>query len=373
MIRILHIVGRMNRGGAETLLMNLYRHIDRSQIQFDFGVHDDLPGDFDDEIRSLDGRIIQLPRPHFTALPAYTRVLSAVLREEGPYVGVHSHVHSYSGYVLRTAGRVGIPLRLAHSHSTSDGKNGSVFRSAYRRTMRMQIHQWATHMLGCSPAACEALYGSDCWHDQRVQVLKNAIDLAQFAELTGEREELRKELGLPAKGKLIGHVGRFDPPKNHRFLLEVFAALLKKLPDAQLVLVGDGRLRPEIEQQVLRHGFGDQVTMLGVRSDVPRILSALDLFLFPSLYEGLGIALIEAQAAGIPSLVSTSITRVADVGLGLVHYLSLEEPIDSWVQRLLMLHSIPGQQWSARKKALETAGYDIRQVSRVLQEIYCHG
>jgi len=369
-IRVLHIFGRMNRGGAETFIMHVYRNIDRSRIQFDFAVHSDQPGHYDEEIRSLGGRIFVLPRPHPATLPAYWRALVRVLRDEGPFAVVHSHVHFYSGIPLAIAASTGIPRRIAHSHNISDGKRSTWPRRLYRWYMRSLISRYATHMLGCSRPACEALYGSKCWRDKRVQVVHYGIDLTPFELLPKDRNLLRDRIGLPRDCLLIGHVGRFDVQKNHRFLIEIFESLVAQCPTARLVLVGDGPLRPEIERLVQVKGIQDRVFFLGVRTDVPEIMGCLDVFLFPSLWEGIPLVLLEAQAAGLSCVVSDVISEEADLGIGLLHPVSLKAGPDIWVEHVLKALQGNRPEWSVRKEALQRNGYDVQEVARLLMHIY---
>jgi len=369
-VRVLHIFGRMNRGGAETFIMNVYRHIDRTKIQFDFAVHSDQPGHYDEEIRSLGGRIFILPRPRLTTLPVYKRALTQVLREEGPFATVHSHVHFYSGVPLAVAASAGIPVRIAHSHSTSDGKRSTLSRRLYRWYMRSQIWRYATHMLGCSRPACEALYGPRCWQDSRVRVVHDGIDPAPFELLPKDRNLLRDRIGLPRYCLLIGHVGRFDVPKNHRFLVEIFGSLAARLPTARLVLVGDGPIRPQIEQLVRAKGLENHVFFLGVRADVPEIMGCLDVFLFPSQYEGLGIVLIEAQMAGVPCVVSNVIPDEADLGIGLLYPVSLEAGSEIWVDHVIRALQNDRPDWNFRKEALKRNGYDVKETVKSLIDIY---
>jgi glycosyltransferase involved in cell wall biosynthesis len=373
MIRVLHIIGQMNRAGAETFIMNVYRHIDRSQIQFDFAVHTDQPGHYDEEILALGGRILHHKNPKILHFAAYARALSDTLRKQGPFAGVHSHVHFFSGYILRLAEKAGVPLRLAHAHSTSDGQKNSLLWRIYRWYMRMLIHRHGTHLLGNSRASCEAVYGSTCWQDLRVRVIQNAIDLTPYKVLPDNRQALRTKLALPLDVPLIGHIGRFDIPKNHRYLIKVFEALLHKLPAAHLILLGDGVLRPEIERLVDSAGVRDNVHFLGVRSDVSLVIGCLDLLLLPSLWEGLGIVLIEAQAAGVPCVVSDAVTKEADLNLGLTQFVSLKEDVGVWTNLILQGLKSHRPAWPYRERALQAAGYDIHQMSELLQEIYTSG
>lgn len=373
-VRVLHIFGRMNRGGAETFIMHVYRHIDRSRIQFDFAVHSPHPGHYDDEIRQLGGRIFVLPRPRFSGLPGYWQALNGVLRREGPFTAVHSHVHFFSGIPLAAAHRVGVPVRIAHSHNTSDGRGETFHRKVYRRWMRWLIFRHATHMLGCSRSACEALYGPKCWQEQRVRVIHYGIDLAPFGSLPKDKKASRVRLGLPEEGLLIGHVGRFDVQKNHRFLIEVFEALAGRLSDARLILVGDGPLRPEIQRLVTSKGLQDRVLFLGVRTDVPEIMGCLDLFLFPSLWEGIPLVLLEAQAAGLPCVISDVVPQEVDVGIGLLYPVSLAQTPDMWADRVLKaIQDHPQLSWTTREEALKRHGYEVQQAAASLTRIYENG
>ena len=369
-IRVLHIFGRMDRGGAETFIMRVYRHLDRGKVQFDFGVHSELPGHYDDEIRDLGGRIFVLPRPGLLRLPAYVQALKTLLYHEGPFAAVHSHVHFYSGIPLVTAHLAGVPLRVAHSHNTYDGKGQALPRQAYRRWMRWLIFRHATHMLGCSWSACEALYGPDCWHDNRVRVLHYCVELAPFESLPQDRRALRVRVGLPEEGCLIGHVGRFDTQKNHRFLVEVFEALAGRLPDACLILVGDGPLRPEIEELVASKGLQDRVSFLGIRADVPEIMGCLDALLFPSLWEGVPLTLLEAQASGLPCVISDVISQEANLKIGLLHPVSLDASLDNWVEEVLQALQSNRPDWGVRRDALRRNGYDVEEVTACLENIY---
>lgn len=369
-IRVLHIFGRMNRGGAETFIMHVYRHIDRNRIQFDFAVHSEEPGHYDEEIRSLGGRIFVLPRPHPVRLFAYRQALKRVLCESGPFIAVHSHVHFFSGIPLAIAASLGIPVRIAHSHTTYDGKRSLFVRWLYRWYMRWLIFRYATHMIGNSRRASEALYGLGCWQDQRVRVIHNGIDLTPFMLLSEDRRAPRRKFGFPEDAHLIGHVGRFDVPKNHRFLIEIFEALLTRLPTARLVLVGDGPLRPEIERLVAAKGISEQVVFMGVRADVPEIMGCLDVFLFPSRWEGLPVVLIEAQAAGVPCVVSDVITQEANVGLGLLYAVSLAETASVWVDQVLKALSTERPRWAVRLEALQRHGYDVQETVASLARIY---
>jgi glycosyltransferase involved in cell wall biosynthesis len=368
--RILHVFGGMNRGGAETMAMNLYRQIDRRRIQFDFAVQTDRACHFDSEIELLGGRILRHPVSAQAGWRAYRAAFLRTLDECGPFAAVHSHVHHFSGFVLHLSRGRGIPVRVSHSHSTGSAAPLSLRRRAYESVMRLLIHRSATHMLGCSRQACEALFGPGCWSDGRVQVAPNAISLADYSAFAGSRKLVREELGLDPSATLIGQVASFTEPKNHLFAIEVFRELCRRAPSAHLVLVGDGALRPGIEGAIRAAGLGGRVHLLGIRGDVPRIMGALDLLLMPSLWEGLPVTLVEAQAAGLPCLVSDAVTREADLATGLLRFLSLRSSAEEWARECLGHLECTRPPRAEREHALRVAGYDIADAALRWAGIY---
>lgn len=369
-IRILHFPSVMTRAGTQTLLMGVYRNIDRTQVQFDFVVDTQEPGDFDDEIARLGGRIFHVPAPRMASAWRYGQDVNWVLRSAGSFDGVHTHLYLFSGYILWLAQRRGIQMRLSHSHIDRDTKGDAWQRRGYRWLMQRLVRRYATHLLAPSLDAANSLFGEHCARGPRFRVIPNGIDLEPFRMPGADPRSQRARLGLPEHAKLLGHVGRFVKQKNHAFVIDVFSQLHHELPEAHLLLVGDGPLRPDIQRLTRQKGLSDQVHFLGVRSDVPEIMNVLDLFLFPSLYEGLGIVTIEAQAAGTPCLVSRAVPSEADTGMGNLHRIDLTEGADVWAAKAVEMMQYDRPEWSVREQALRAAGYDVRETARRLQEIY---
>ena len=331
-IRILHVVGGMARGGVETWLMHILRHIDRDRFQMDFVVHTEKPCPYDDEARVLGSKIIPCLSPSKPWL--YGRNFKRILREYGPYDIVHSHVHHFSGYVLYLAKQAGVPVRIAHSHndtSAIDAKAG-LPRQLYLSLTKWSISWCSTVGLGCSCNAVADLFGAGWKTDTRWQVLYYGVDLKPFYDQV-DSIGVRAELGIRADAFVIGHIGRFETQKNHLFLLEIAAEVAKQELKMHLLLIGDGSLRSDIEQKVVQMGLSDRVTFAGNRSDVPRLmLKAVDLFLFPSLHEGLGLVLIEAQAAGLPCIFSDVVPEEADLVRPLLQRISLSKSASIWAE-----------------------------------------
>jgi glycosyltransferase involved in cell wall biosynthesis len=244
-------------------------------------------------------------------------------------------VHHYSGFVLALAGMNGVPVRIAHSHNDTRGEkaSASLARRAYLHAMGWLLPLVSTGGFAVSSEAGDSLYPAGWRRDSRWTLAHLGIDLSQFRE-SGDRDTIRSRLGLDDSALVVGHVGRFDPQKNHRFFVEVAAEFLKVSPHAQFLLVGDGPLRPVIMQRVAELGIADRFIFTGVRGDVPDMFAAMDMLFFPSVFEGLPLSILEAQAAGLPSLLSDSITTEADVIPELIIRESLAAPLNHWVAAL---------------------------------------
>ena len=287
------------------------------------------PQAYDEEIRALGSQLLLCEgwpdRPlHFV------RNFQRILRESGPFDVIHSHPFLASGAILRLAASEGVPIRIAHSHSAvPKEKQSPLPRQIYSRLMRHWIWTYATQGLGCSEVAATQLFGEAWRHDPRFSILFYGIEMERFANLPAT-PELRASLQIPPDRKILGHIGRFVEVKNHAFLIELFASLLKSSPSYHLILVGHGPLFDPIKQQIERLGLSSFVSMVGLQSNVLPYLALMDLLLLPSFYEGLPVTLIEAQAASLPAIASSAVTKEVDVIDGLVERISLQEPLTVW-------------------------------------------
>lgn len=355
-IRVLQVVTHMERGGLESMLMNYYRHIDRERVQFDFLVHRQERAAFDDEIESLGGKLYRLPR----LVPwseGYLAALNHFFDEHPEYKIVHVHQDCLSSVILRAAAQHNIPVRIAHSHNANQDKN---LKYPIKLWYKRSIPKYTTNLFACGKDAGDWMFGGAPY-----QIINNAIDATAYSFNPKKRIEMRHQLGLADK-LIIGHVGRFNPQKNHLFLLDIFAALLKKEPNAVLLLVGGGEDMLKIQAKAHALGIAEHVRFLGVRSDVADLMQAMDVFVFPSLYEGLGIVLIEAQAAGLPCVVSDTIPREAYL-TDLVTAERLSSSTETWADNILEKRNFPRID---RRAEIAAHGFDITTEAVKLQEFY---
>jgi glycosyltransferase involved in cell wall biosynthesis len=348
--------------------MNVLRNAPAEQFQFDVLVRELKPGTFDQDVRKLGARII--PCSHQDGSWAYIRRLKKILHDHGPFDVVHSHTHFFDGLILAIAAMAGVPMRISHSHTTTKASGkGAPKRLLQGLALRTAIRRCSTHRVAVSEESYRSLFGSACCHTERSKIIRNGVDVAAFSDQPGLRSTIRKELGVPEDVKVLGHVGRFDEGKNHAFLLACFDELCRSDDRWRLVLVGDGPLRRSILDRAVALNRHRQLLDLGERDDVDRVLGAMDVFIFPSLYEGFGIALLEAQACGLPCLASSEVPPEADAHLGLVTFMDLSDGPWAWASKLAELGRRPLSN-AAPKDAITRAGFDMRDRIPEWLELY---
>lgn len=351
MVRVLHVLNNLGSGGAESFVMNVYRNIDRSKVQFDFLIRSDKNNSLLAEIENMGGRVYQTPAFPRRIFSNYKALNCFMKKHCKDYKVVHVHANALV-YVkpLQLAYKYGIPCRILHSHST-DSKLKAIHKFNQRRVVK-----WATHRFACSNLA-----GKWMFRDNGSCFIPNGIDLKRFAFNEAEREEMRLKLKLTSKF-VVGNVGRFSYAKNHPFIIQVFEQLHKVRPESVLLLVGGGDGQQNIKELVNAKGLTEAVVFIGEVNDVQKYMSAMDCFLFPSHYEGLGIVLVEAQTNGIPCVASDVIPQEAI--LGNVVSLSLNDPVQDWVKAVLK---------SKRTKISEKSRireFDIKTVAKRLEDFY---
>lgn len=356
MIRILHVVTKMGYGGLEAMLMNYYRYIDREQIQFDFLVHRPEEADYHDEIRALGGKIFHLPQLNpFSS--SYKKALADFFHTHPEYRLIHVHLNCMSSVVLKVAKACGVPYRIAHSHNSNQDRN---LKYPIKMFYRRFIPEYATKLFACGNDAGYFLYGKE-----KFEVLNNAINASEFRFNEADYHALRQKFGFKDEELIIGNVGKFILQKNHVFILSIFSEVLKILP-AKLLLIGEGELKESIENKASEMGLDQSVIFTGVRADISDLLKAMDIFLFPSLYEGLPVALIEAQAAGLPCLISDCIPEESII-TDVVSRFSLENTAKQWADIAIDLRS------KSRYDVYDdivNSGYDIQENAKRLQNYY---
>ena len=327
-VRILQVFAALDSGGVSNYVMNLYREMDTGKIQFDFAMTAGERSLYDEEVLARGGRIF-----YFDTGKSLIANLRAVLREQGPFRAVHSHVFFYSGFVLAEARKARVPVRIAHAHNAHTGESRSPARLAYEAGMQGLIRLHATHLLGCSEKACRYVFGKGIMRDPRAAVMPDGIDCRRFAYDPMERERIRQEYGLTDRF-VVGHVGHFNPAKNHAKILSVFREVCRRREDASLLLVGDGELETDVRNSAAAMGLTGKVIFAGAHKDVERYYQAMDVFLFPSRYEGFGMAMIEAQASGLACVASDIVPKETNAD-GRAVYLPLEEKDSLWAESLL--------------------------------------
>ena len=359
-IRVLVLDTVMDRGGAETMIMNYYRQIDRSKIQFDFLVNRPYEAAYEKEIQELGGKIFRMCPLYPQYFGRYKKEVREFLKAHPEYQIIHSNLEERSYFALKEAKKLDIPVRISHSHNAPRGFDlKSIIRYYFRANLKPQV----THMFTCGEEAGIWLYGKK--QQDNVIMMNNAIDAKLYQYNPTVEEEMRKELGLEGKF-VIGHVGRFFPQKNHTFLIEIFAKVYQQNKNAVLLLVGGGELETEIKEKVEELNLTEAVKFLGVRSDIHRIMQAFDVFILPSLFEGFPVTMVEAQAAGLPCIISDQVPPQCAITKN-VEIISLKQSPQQWAERLLSYQNTKKQN---TYETIVKQNFDIKANAHWLQQFY---
>ncbi len=355
-IKVLQIVTTMNRGGLETMLMNYYRQIDKGKIQFDFLVHTPNVSDYDKEIESLGGHVYHISR----LIPwsqSYKKELKVFFFNHPEYKVVHVHQDCLSSVALSVAKECEIPIRIAHSHNSNQDHN---LKYLVKLHYMKSIPAYATDLFACGKDAGDWMFRGHLY-----QILNNAVNTKDYKYDKDLSYKIKSSLNLQDK-IVYGHVGRFNEQKNHAYLIDIFNEILKKQSNAHLLLVGDGDLRSSIEEKIKSLKLEDHITLTGVRSDVNELLQAMDVFVFPSLYEGLPFVLVEAQSSGLPCLISNTIPQDC-VLTNLIHYKDLNDSAESWANEAIELSHNTNREF---QQSIIEKGFDIQTEALKLQNFY---
>lgn len=367
-IRVLQIVGRMDRGGIENFIMNVYRNIDREKVQFDFLCHYGREAAFNDEIRAMGGRIYEMPairdetHVYYWKLFAYIGALNKFFKEHKEYKIIHGQMTNTASIYMPIAKRHGVTTRIAHSHN-SHGKVGML--GVVTDILKKPVYRYATDLFACSEAAAKYFYPESYIKAGKVKIVPNAVDAGRFRFNPEKRKQMRAEFGVGDK-LVIGCVGRFRTEKNQAFLLNVLKEALKTEPTTVLLFAGDGPLEDTCKQKADEMGIADKCIFLGMRSDIPDVMQAMDVLAMPSLFEGLPVTGIEAQAGGLPIIASSGIPEEMNA-INMVEFVALDAGEKVWADKLIENAK------NTRVDTLETikaAGYDIHTTAAWLQEFY---
>lgn len=358
-IRIAQIMGKWVGGGVEAVVMNYYKSIDKERIQFDFICDEDSTDIPYKEIEEMGGKVILIPP--YQKVFKYHKELKRVLKE-GNYKIVHSHINTLSVFSLFAAKKAGVPVRIAHSHSTTNKKEWK--KNLVKLILRPLSKKYATQYFACTEHAGEWMFGKK--ETKNIYLLNNAINLDKFKYSKKIRDKKREELNIKEDAFVIGHIGRFVKQKNHALIIDVFNEVHKENKKAILILVGQGPLMDEMKDKVKNLKLTRYVKFLGQREDVNELYQAFDVFIFPSLYEGLGMVAIEAQTSGLHCVVSTEIPRIAKV-TDCLEFLELEDTINTWKNVILDNQNIKRKDYS---EDIKKSGYDIKEEAVKLEKKY---
>lgn len=355
-IRILHVVRYLEQGGIQNLLMNLYRNIDRQRVQFDFLVCGE--GFFDEEVKSLGGRIYVMPYITEIGEKKYKKVLEEFLKKHTEYQIIHSHLNQVSGVVMEVCKKQHIATRIAHAHTNKNTNH--LIGKIYKYYLQSKINNNATHFFACSQEAAKWLFKKK---ETEAILIKNGIDIDKFLFSSKDRQNIRKQYHLQDDIVLIGHVGRFSKVKNHIFLLEIFQEYHKKNQNSVLMMIGDGETKEQIKERIKEMNLSQNIILLESQKEIAKYYSAFDYFVFPSLFEGLGIVLIEAQTAGLKCFASNKVIPQEVNITGNVTFIDLKDGPQKWGEKIPTTNQY-------ERNVIENREYDIKKIAKQLQDFY---
>ena len=361
-IRVASVIGRYIGGGVEAVTINYYRNIDKNKVQLDFICDEDSTNIPYEEIERMGGKVIIIPS--YSKPFKYHKALKRVLKE-GNYKIIHSNINTLSVFSLFAAKCAGVPVRIAHSHSTTNKKEKK--KNLMKQVLRPFSKVFATDYMCCSELAGRWLFGNKEYDKGNVYLLNNAIDLDKFKYNESLRKKKRKELGIKDDTLVIGHIGRFVAQKNHDFLIDIFNEIHKKNNNSILLLAGQGPLIEDIKNKVKELNLDDNVKFLGQRNDANELYQAFDVFLLPSLYEGLPVVGVEAQAAGLLCYLSDDMTKETKV-LDITKFMSLNNMPKEWADNIL--DDVKKYKRIDTSKEMTAKNFNIKEEAKKLEEYY---
>jgi glycosyltransferase EpsF len=361
MQKILHIIGGMDRAGAETMVMNLYRKINRSYFQFGFLYFKNKKFDYDNEILDLGGQIYHIAEKN--AIKRAYKIWK-FLKQHNEFKIVHSHTLFNTGLNLLVAKFAGVPVRIAHAHNTNRQSNKSIIDRIYERISKRLIKKHATNLIACGEDAAIFLFDTI----NKVQLLYNAIDIGDYHSIGQKNSNyIRNNWGF--NGLKIIQIGRIEKVKNHTFTIKLAEWMKQKNISFKFFIIGQGSLEIVLKEEVKNKGIDDVIEFLGIRTDIPQLMAGADVMIMPSLHEGFPVVLVESQAIGLPSLIADTISKEVDLGLSLIYFQSLHSSLEIWANELISINNRKIHQ-NKNCKILKDKGFDVNDNARTLENIY---
>lgn len=365
-MKILQIIGVLNRGGAETLLMNIFNNIDRKKFKFDFLVFQNKHFDYEDKIRELGGNIIFIESPKEIGMINFIRKLKKLCKQN-KYDVVHAHTLFNCGPCVLAAWLAGIKKRISHSHSTKILENEiTVKKKIYFFMSKLLINLLSTDCIACGEKAGKFLY----YRFRKFKIIKNGIDIDKFKYNEKNNIEIRKKYNIPDSSLIIGNVGRLIYIKNQKYLIDIFSKINKQHSDSYLLILGDGELKEELQNKIKKLNLEKNVFLTGSVENANEYYSAFDVFALPSLFEGVPFTLIEAQTNGLPIIASENISKECNIS-NTIKFLNIEEKnVSKWVNEIINIYNGMNSR-NDNIKFIIKEGYSIKETIKVLNEIYC--
>lgn len=366
-IKILVLITLMDRAGAETVMMNYLRKLNRDKFCVDFLINRQDRADYEDEIEALGGKVYRMSPMYPWKLAQYRKELRRFLMEHPEYKIIHSNLEERSYVPLRIAKKQGVPVRIAHAHSVPKKRD---IKMIVRKYFKMRVKSVATHRFSCGAGPAKWLYGSQ----DGVVIMKNAVEVDKFKKNQQIRENVRQDIGVEKDALLLGHVGRFSYEKNHEFLIDIFKNVNNIHPNSKLLLIGGGKPKSEVKKKekiikkVKKLGLEDKVIFLGIREDIDRLMQAMDVLVMPSITEGFPVTLMESQAAGLKSIVSTAVPKECNI-TGTIKYLSLKKGAKKWAEEIVAMKDVKLDAEVMNHK-MKDAGYDVNDNIEWMENLF---
>ena len=358
-IKVMHVIASLDIAGAETLLLNIFKRINKEKFEFYFLCYGNKKFDYEEEIVKYGGKIVKIDKPSDVGFVKFFKEICKVFKKE-KFDIVHAHTFYNSGVIMLIAFLFGIKKRIVHAHTVDIEKNNKIKKKFYKKISKYLINIFANVFIACSKESAKSLF-----INKKVNIISNGIDIEKFTYDKNTRNKLRDKMCISEDTIVIGNVARFFESKNHKYMVKVFKEYIKINSDAILLLIGNGPLKDYIKKKVLNYGIDKNVVFLDATSNVNELYNIMDVFLFPSLFEGLGIVLIEAQTNGLKCLISDTIPKEVEITNNIIFF-ELEKSPKEWAKKLYNINLNRKQE----TKLIKESGYDINKTINIIEILY---